>query len=133
MQARWVSALASGVLALGLGAAAWAQQVPSVKRSVVEKHDLKANQEGIMAVVEIPAGGREGRHIHPGADVFAYLMEGTMTLDVEGQPSATLKAGDHFFIPAGKVHEGINSSSATAKIVGVFVNEKGKPLTTQVQ
>ncbi|HEU4384247.1 MAG TPA: cupin domain-containing protein [Anaeromyxobacteraceae bacterium] len=86
-----------------------------------------------MAVVEIPAGGREGRHIHPGADVFAYLMEGTMTLDVEGQPSATLKAGDHFFIPAGKVHEGINSSSATAKIVGVFVNEKGKPLTTQVQ
>jgi quercetin dioxygenase-like cupin family protein len=123
-----------GALVLGFGAAAWGQQAPSVKRSVVEKHDLRGQgSEGIMAIVEIPVGGREGRHIHPAADVFAYVMEGTMTLDVEGRPSTTLKAGDHFFVEAGKVHEGINASSVPVKLVGVFVTEKGKPLTTQVQ
>jgi quercetin dioxygenase-like cupin family protein len=135
MRTGWTfAALTMGVLATGFATVAWGQQAPPVKRTPVEKHDLRGpGMEGIMAVVEIPAGGREGRHIHPGADVFAYIMEGTVTLDLEGQPSATLKAGDHFFIPAGKVHEGINKSSAPVKIIGVFVNEKGKPLTTQVQ
>jgi quercetin dioxygenase-like cupin family protein len=133
MQARWVPAFAFGVLVLGIGTAAWAEQAPAVKRTVMEKHDLKGSQEGVMALVEIPPGGREGRHIHPAADVFGYVMEGTMTLDVEGRSSTTLKAGDHFFIEAGKVHEGINTSSVPVKLVGVFVAEKGKPLTTQVQ
>ena len=131
---RRFAAFTMGVLAAGFATAAWGQQAPSVKREVVEKHDLGApGREGIMAVVEIPAGGREGRHIHPGADVFAYVMAGTMLLDIEGHPRATLKAGDHFYVPAGKVHEGINDSSAPVKIIGVFVSEKGKPLTTQVQ
>ena len=128
---KWVTV---GALALGFGTAAWGQQAPAVKRDVVQKHDLHApGQEGIMAKVEIPAGGREGRHVHPGADVLAYVVEGTMKLDVEGQPTATLKPGDSFFIPAGKIHEGINETSAPVRIVGVFVAEKGKPLTTQAK
>ncbi len=131
---RTLAAFTFGVLALGFGAVAWGQLAPAVTRTVIQKHDVGARgYEGIMADVVIPPGGREGRHIHPAADVFAYVREGTMTLDVEGRPSATLKAGDHFFIEAGKVHEGINSSSAPVKIVGVFVTEKGKPLTTQVK
>ena len=135
MRTRWgFVAFTIGALTLGFGTAAWGQQAPSVKRSVMEKHDLHGQGlEGIMALVEIPAGGREGRHTHPAADVFGYIMEGTVTLDVEGRPSTTLKAGDHFFIEAGKVHEGINTSSVPVKLVGVFVTEKGKPLTTQVQ
>jgi quercetin dioxygenase-like cupin family protein len=128
---RTLAAFTFGVLALGFGTVAWGQQAPAVTRTVVQKHDLGAKgYEGIMANVEIPAGGREGRHIHPAADVLAYVKEGTMTLDVEGRPSTTLKAGDSFFIEAGKVHEGINTSSAPVKIVGVFVAEKGKPMTT---
>jgi quercetin dioxygenase-like cupin family protein len=135
MRKGWTfAAFTMGVLVTGFATVAIGQQAPSVKRTPVEKHDLRGpGTEGIMAVVEIPAGGREGRHIHPGADVFAYITEGTLKLDVEGRPSATLKAGDHFFIEAGKVHEGINDSKAPVKIIGVFVNEKGKPLTTQVQ
>ncbi len=131
---RAFTAFTMGVLAAGFATGALGQQAPSVKREVVEKHDLgTSGREGIMAVVEIPAGGREGRHIHPGADVLAYVTEGTMQLDVEGQPSRTLKPGDHFFVPAGKVHEGINSSTTPVKLIGVFVAEKGKPLTTQAK
>lgn len=85
-----------------------------------------------MAAVEIPPGGREGRHTHP-AEVFAQVLEGTLTLDVEGQPTATSKPGETFFIGAGKVHEGINQGSAPVKLLAVFVAEKGKPLTAPAQ
>ena len=134
MRTRWnLAAFTFGVLAATWNAPAWAQQGPAVKRTVLQKHDLRAQgHEGVMASVEIPAGGREGRHTHP-ADVLAYVLEGTVTFDVEGQPTASYKAGDSFFIEAGKVHEGINETSAVVRLLAVFVTEKGKPLTTPVQ
>ena len=61
---------------------------------------------------------------------MGYIQEGVLTLDCEGKPTATYKAGDPFYIEAGKVHEGINKESAPVKIVATFVVEKGKPLTT---
>lgn len=133
MRTRWTL----GVLTLGLALAwsqvAWAEQAPTVKRSVLQKKELRApGYEGVMAAVEIPAGGREGRHTHP-AEVFAQVLEGTLTLEVEGQPTATLKPGETFFIGAGKVHEGINQGSAPVKLLAVFVAEKGKPLTAPAQ
>ncbi len=85
-----------------------------------------------MALVELPPGGREGRHTHP-AEVYGFVQEGTVILEVEGQPTKTLKAGDVFSIAPGQVHEGINQGSTTAKLSAVFFAEKGKPLTTQVQ
>lgn len=110
-----------------------AQQAPAVKRSVVLKEDTSVpDREGVMAMVELPPGSTEGRHTHF-ADVFAFVLEGTITLEVEGKPTATLKAGDVFHIPAGKIHEGSNNGSVTAKLAAVFVAEKGKPLTTQVK
>ncbi|HKA35848.1 MAG TPA: cupin domain-containing protein [Thermoanaerobaculia bacterium] len=57
----------------------------------------------------------------------------TVILNVEGQPTRTLKAGDVFTIPTGAVHEGMNKSDSTAKLTVVFVAEKGKPLTTKVE
>lgn len=126
--------LAAAALAL-FAAGAWlqaltAQQAPAVKRTVLMKQDMTiSGREAVMAIVELPPGSAEGRHSHP-AEVFAYLMEGTATLEVEGKPNATLKAGDTFYIPPGQIHQGINNGSAPAKLVAVFVAEKGKPLTT---
>jgi quercetin dioxygenase-like cupin family protein len=93
-------------------------------------HDLPiAGYQLVMAAVEIPAGGREGRHTHPGA-VVGYVQEGVITLDYEGKPTMTYKAGDSFFIEAGKIHEGINNGGSPVKLVATFVVEKGKPLTS---
>ncbi len=132
MRVRSTLAASVAVAALAVaGSARAAPQGPEVKRTPLQKHDLKAaGHEGVMALVELPPGAREGRHIHPTADVLAYVVEGTLTLEVEGRPTATLKAGDSFFIEAGKVHEGINDGKAPVKLVGVFVAEKGKPMTT---
>jgi quercetin dioxygenase-like cupin family protein len=124
--------IAALTLATALSAAR-AQQHAEVKRNVLQKHDLRAQgQEGVMATVDLPPGGREGKHTHP-AEVFAYVVEGTLTLEVEGKPSATYSAGQSFFVEPGVVHEGANKSGAPVKVVAVFVTEKGKPMTTQVK
>ena len=131
MSVRAVLVLASlVVVSLVGGVVSRAEAPPGVKRSVLQKHDLRAaGYEGVMAQVEIAPGGREGKHTHP-AEVLAYVLEGTATLEVEGQPTQTLGPGSSFFIPAGKVHEGINNGTSPVKLVAVFVTEKGKPMTT---
>lgn len=131
---RMTSRIALSAAALLLGVAATerltAQQPPAVKRSVLLKQDMTIpGHEAVMASVELPPGSAEGKHSHP-AEVYAFVLEGTPTMDVEGQPSKSLKAGDIFYIAPGKVHEGRNTGSTTAKLAVVFVAEKGKPLST---
>ena len=123
----------AAVAALAIGAALIAQQPPAVKRTVASKTDMVGipDREGVMAWVEIPVGGAEGRHTHP-AEVFAFVLEGTITLENDGAKS-TLKAGDIFHVLPGKIHEAVNAGSTPAKLAAVFVAEKGKPLTTQVK
>ncbi len=126
-----VGAAAAVALALAFGLAA--QQPPSVKRTVASKTDMVGipDREGVMAWVEIPVGGAEGRHTHP-AEVFAFVLEGTIALENDGAMS-TLKAGDTFRVLPGKIHEAKNAGTTPVKLAAVFVAEKGKPLTTQVK
>lgn len=110
-----------------------AQQAPAVKRTIVLKQDMSIpEREGVMAMVELPPGAAEGKHTHP-AEVFAFVLEGSITLENEGNPTVTLKAGDVFHILPGKVHQATNNGTVTAKLDVVFVAEKGKPLTTPVK
>jgi quercetin dioxygenase-like cupin family protein len=126
-----------GALAIGLAALftsvtslpATAQE-PTLQRKILLTHDLAIpGYQTVMGTVEIPAGGREGRHTHPGA-VVVYIQEGVLTFHYEGNPTMTYKAGDSFFIEAGKIHEGINKGASPVKAVATFVVEKGKPLTS---
>ena len=118
-----------GALAIGLAVPAIAQQ-PNVQRKILLTHDLAIpGYQAVMGMVEIPPGGREGRHTHPGA-VVVYIQEGVLTFDYEGNPTMTYKAGDSFFIEAGKIHEGINKGTSPVKALATFVVEKGKPVTS---
>ena len=126
----------AGALAIGLAALSTSvaflpatAQEPTVQRKILLTHDLATpGYQVVMGAVEIPPGGREGRHTHPGA-VVVYIQEGVLTFDYEGNPTMTYKAGDSFFIEAGKIHEGINKGASPVKAVATFVVEKGKPLT----
>jgi quercetin dioxygenase-like cupin family protein len=106
-------------------------QQPTVQRKVMmAPADLAApGYQSAMVLVEIPAGGREGRHTHPG-EIFGYVLEGSLTLDNEGKPTTTYKSGDVFHVESGKVHEGINNGGSPAKAIVTFVVEKGKPLAS---
>jgi quercetin dioxygenase-like cupin family protein len=115
---------------LGTGVPAEYAQQAAVKRNIVLKQDMQIpEREVVMALVELPPGTAEGPHTHP-AEVFAFVQEGTISLENEGKPTVVLKAGDVFYIAPGKIHQAINNGSVTAKLAAVFVAEKGKPLTT---
>ena len=105
-----------------------AQQAAAVKRNIVLKQDMSIpDREGVMATVELPPGSAEGKHTHP-AEVFGFVLEGAVSLEIEGSPTASLKAGDVLFIPAGTIHEVKNVGSGNAAELATYVVEKGKPL-----
>jgi quercetin dioxygenase-like cupin family protein len=108
-----------------------AQEKSEIKRNILAKQDLATvpGHEGVLAQVEIPVGGAEPRHTHPG-EAFGYVQEGTLTLNIEGKPVATVKPGESFFIPANTVHWGVNQGTAPVKVLATFVVPKGQPMTS---
>jgi quercetin dioxygenase-like cupin family protein len=121
-----------GVGAAGIGALKAQQAAPAVKRTVLLKQDMTIpGREAVMTLVELPPGATEGRHTHP-AEVYVFVQEGAISLEREGKPTESLKAGDFFYIAPGQIHNGTNKGTATARLSAVFFAEKGKPLTTQV-
>jgi len=127
-----IGAALVGLAALSLTPSPGSAQQPTVQRKVLLTEDLPIpGYQTVMATIEIPAGGREGRHTHPGA-VVVYILEGVFTFDYEGKATMTYKAGDSFYIEANKIHEGINKGTSPVKAVAALVVEKGKPLITEV-
>jgi quercetin dioxygenase-like cupin family protein len=107
-----------------------AQQTGTFKRIPLQKHDLSAEgREGVQVIAEIPSTVATGRHTHPGEEM-GYVLEGTIQFEAEGKPPATLKAGDVFFVEAGRVHEAKNVGQGAAKVLATYVVEKGKPLAS---
>ena len=110
-----------------------AAQQPTVTRKMLLKVDSAIpGYEQALVAVEIPVGGREGRHTHPGS-VMIYVQEGTLTFDCEGKPTATYKPGDSLYVEPDKIYEGINNGKTSVKILASFLLKKGLPMTSQVQ
>jgi quercetin dioxygenase-like cupin family protein len=106
---------------------------PPLKRTQVLRADVAApGREAVVMKVELAAGGRAGRHTHPG-DEISYVVDGEGELLVDGEPPRRLKAGDAFVVKAGQVHDALNDGSAPMHLVGVYVVEKDKPLATPVK
>jgi quercetin dioxygenase-like cupin family protein len=116
---------------VGLGFALYAQQ-PGFTRKMLQDHDISmADRHAVQALVEFVPGGAVGKHTHPGEEL-GYVVEGTLELQIVGQPPRMVKAGEAFFVPAGVVHEGKNVGSGPAKVLATYIAEKGKPLATMV-
>ncbi len=81
---------------------------------------------------EFDPGFGTGRHTHAGEEL-TYVMEGEIEVRVDGQPSRIIKAGETFFLPAGIVHEGVNTSNARVKVLATYIVEKGQPLASPVK
>ena len=62
-----------------------------------------------------------------------YVPEGSLLLQIEGEAPRTLKAGDSFFVPAGKPHDGKNVGSGAAKVLATYIVETGKPVASPVK
>src|SRR6266849_2193742 len=79
------------------------QAPPAPARKGLLQQDLTIpGYTAVLVSVEIPVGGREGRHTHPGS-AFVHVEEGVLTLDYEGKPTVSYKAGDSFYVEPGKI------------------------------
>src|SRR3982750_896055 len=80
----------------GVDRLALAQQ-PGIKRTILLRTDEPGNPayEAVMGVAEIAPGAMAGRHRHPGIEI-GYVLDGSVTLEHEGQAAKALKAGDAF-------------------------------------
>lgn len=123
-----------GIIALGIGLLGLAgtptlfAQDGGLKREMVQRADISApGREAVVARVEVAPGAVAARHSHHGEEI-SYVTEGEAELLIDGEPPRVYKAGEAFIIPAGKIHSARNSGTTPAKLVGVFVVEKGKPL-----
>ena len=131
--------LVVGVFVLGLvigwrGSHSLSAPAVSVTRTELLRTDLAgvAGTEVVMVLAEIAPGATTGPHLHAGQE-FAYLLEGSLRLVVDGKPAVILGAGEAVQQPPRQVHEGQNTSATTpAKVLAVYVAEKGQPLTTPV-
>lgn len=64
-------------------------------------------------------------HKHEDTDDFFYVLDGEMIMDIEGEPSRTVRAGELFIVPKGVVHR----PRAEAEVKVLLIEPKGEPNT----
>jgi quercetin dioxygenase-like cupin family protein len=116
--------LAAVLLAPALNA-----QAPTIKRTLLQRIDIGNNMELILGIAEIAPGGSTGRHTHFGIET-GYALSGTSSMEIDGEPARVMRAGESYVIPVGKVHDAKVVGPEPAKVLAVYVVEKGKPLAT---
>lgn len=83
----------------------------------------------ILVEAELQSGGTIARHTHPGIE-STYILEGSVEIPIEGQPTRSYKQGDHYQIPAGTPHAGGKPSETKVRLATTYVVEKDKPLVS---
>ena len=88
------------------------------------------NQEMVVLTVTYPPGVASSSHRH-NAHTYVYVLEGAVQMQVAGGELKTLRRGEDFYETPADVHTVSRnaSDSEPAKILVVFVKEKGAPMS----
>ena len=130
--------LFGGVLMVWLMAGVQAAQVQQEARAAPEAKVTQLmsknlpdfpGKEGVMITVEYPPGGSDPTHRH-NANVFVYVLEGSIVMQLRSGEETTLTPGQTFYEGPDDVHEVSRNASATepAKFVVFFVKDIGAPV-----
>jgi quercetin dioxygenase-like cupin family protein len=80
----------------------------------------------VAVLAEVAPGGQVGRHMHP-VPLFVYMLEGTLTIEMEGHGSHAFEAGQGFAEVTHTWHNGRNLGDKLARFLIVFSGQKGTP------
>ena len=82
-----------------------------------------------LITVAYPPGGASPSHRHH-AQVFVYVLEGSVKMQLDGSPPVTLQAGDTFYEAPRDIHVVSANASQTmpARMLVFVVKDKGTPL-----
>lgn len=114
--------------------AADAQQPPVVQTLLTESLSNIPGKEVTMLTVEYPPGGASLPHRHD-AEVFVYVLEGAVLMQVDGKEAVTVRKGETFRESPTDVHrQSANASqSEPARFVVFMVKEQGKPVSRPLE
>lgn len=77
-------------------------------------------------VAEMAPGGQTDRHQHPGVTIV-YVMEGTLTVDIEGYGQKVYTAGQAYVEPVNTWHNAANRETTPVRALFIFAGEQEKP------
>jgi quercetin dioxygenase-like cupin family protein len=107
------------------------QAVPGIKRTILQKFEVPGtNYESTFMKVEFDPNLDVPRHTHPGPEA-SLVLEGEITLILDGQEPRLLKPGDTTYFPPAIIHSGkVGPKGVT--LLNSYILEKGKPFMTKV-
>src|SRR5215510_13111600 len=93
-----------------------------------------AGKEATVLTVEYAPGASSTSHRH-NAQVFVYVLEGSVVMQVKGGQEVTLGPGQTFYESPEDVHTVSRNASTTqpAKLLAVHVKQRGAPLTVYTE
>jgi quercetin dioxygenase-like cupin family protein len=106
-------AFMAGIAFAGVGGWLANAQQQMIKRTdllKVDLPDIKGSQMNVWIADWAPSADT-GRHVHP-TPRFVYVLEGTITMEMEGKPAQSFKAGQSFVEMPNMVHAVKNTSTA---------------------
>ena len=109
--------LAGAALAVPAAARmALAQAAPGTPRlTLLLKTDLQGQdqkvQETVVNLLEMAPGVGAPWHMHPGAQEIIFVLDGDLAVEVEGQGTKAVRAGEIILIPAEIPHLAKNDSA----------------------
>jgi quercetin dioxygenase-like cupin family protein len=101
-----------------------------VQPLMVEPLSGVSGKEVTVLTVEYLPGGASLPHRHD-ADVFVYVLEGAVIMQVDGKEPVTVRKGQTFRETPGDIHRQSANASKTeaAKFLVFMVKDQGKPAT----
>lgn len=83
------------------------------------------------AIVTIPPGAQTGHHGHE-VPLFAYILEGELTVDYGDRGKKTYRAGDSVLEAQNYPHNGTNTGTVPMKLLAVYIGSSDKQNTVAV-
>jgi len=90
-------------------------------------------QEVLVSASTWQPGHRLPLHMHPDGHEFTYVIEGEQTLEIDGEGTKVVKAGEMLYTPPGVVHYGRNASDKELKTLVLRIKPKDKPILVEVK
>ncbi|MBB3440780.1 cupin domain-containing protein [Rhizobium sp. BK379] len=104
-----------------------------IQRTDLVQNDIDVpGHEAVQVRVDFAPGAFAVKHHHPGEEI-AYVVEGTLEYELDGQKPVTLKAGQSLFIPSGVAHSARNVGDGKASELATYIVTKGSPLVVPVK
>lgn len=101
-----------------------------LKRTELQRSSFSIpGREIVQVLTEIPPGVESGWHMHPGEEV-GYIVVGTVRMEIQGQRTLTLHAGEPFLMPPRTPHNALDLGPETGQMLSTYIVEVGEPLAT---